>query len=331
MLFKRCTHADKSKCRCAFWYAFDLHYKRYSRSTRTANKQTAGRIEERRRVAILENRDTEDIPELLLSKHITDYLAHTKEHNVTYYKDETVLNHLKAVVGDIPLADVSAFGVESWKQKRSVVVSKSTVNRELNIVRGCFTLAVKWKRITTSPLADVKNFKVDDQRVRVLNDTELQKVLTCPDPFVALVCRTTLECLPRLSEVLGIHRTHVGPGWIEFRRKGGRVTRAVVTDDLRTALLTYSTDDHIFGPINVQDASTRIVCAMKALGVTDASHHTCRHTGVTLMLEHGINPMVIKTLAGWSSLKMLERYGHTRDAELRRAVNENAAYLSSLR
>jgi integrase len=32
-----------------------------------------------------------------------------------------------------------------------------------------------------------------------------------------------------------------------------------------------------------------------------------RHTGVTLMLEVGINPRVIQLLAGWASLRMLER------------------------
>jgi site-specific recombinase XerD len=45
-----------------------------------------------------------------------------------------------------------------------------------------------------------------------------------------------------------------------------------------------------------------------------------RHTGVTLMLEHGINPRVIQFLAGWTSMRMLDRYGHVRDTEIRRAV-----------
>jgi integrase len=53
-----------------------------------------------------------------------------------------------------------------------------------------------------------------------------------------------------------------------------------------------------------------------------------RHTGVTLMLEHGINPRVIQFLAGWSSLRMLYRYGHVRDTEIRRAVSSNAAHLA---
>jgi site-specific recombinase XerD len=54
-----------------------------------------------------------------------------------------------------------------------------------------------------------------------------------------------------------------------------------------------------------------------------------RHTGVTSMLEHGTNPRVIQFLAGWTSLRMLERYGHVRDTEVQRAVTANADRLNA--
>src|ERR1700720_2293889 len=40
--------------------------------------------------------------------------------------------------------------------------------------------------------------------------------------------------------------------------------------------------------------------------------------GITLRLEAGVNPPAIQKLAGWTSLRMLERYGQVRDAELQR-------------
>ena len=76
-----------------------------------------------------------------------------------------------------------------------------------------------------------------------------------------------------------------------------------------------------------QTATNRVIRAMGALGLAGVSHHTMRHTGVTLMLEAGINPRVIQLLAGWTSLRMLERYGHVRDSEVRRAVMANADHL----
>jgi hypothetical protein len=89
----------------------------------------------------------------------------------------------------------------------------STVNRELNIVRGCFTKAVEWKLLAESPIRSIDA------------------------PFVVLVCRATLESLARISELLTLRREHVGPSWVEMRKKGGKVSRVAVTDSLRTALL----------------------------------------------------------------------------------------------
>jgi site-specific recombinase XerD len=47
------------------------------------------------------------------------------------------------------------------------------------------------------------------------------------------------------------------------------------------------------------------------------------------MLENGVNPRVIQRLAGWSSLRMLERYGHVRDAEMLRAVTATRAHVDA--
>lgn len=209
-------------------------------------------------------------------------------------------------------------------------VSKSTVNRELNIIRGCFSRAVDWGRLALSPLRTVKAYKVDDSRIRVLNDDELKVVLTARAD-VALLCRVTLTSLNRISEVLGLRREHLGPSWMEVRRKGGRVHRIALPEDLRVSLLKRcATSGYIFGegangePPTQQTASNRVIRTLASLGLAGVTHHTMRHTGVTLMLEAGINPRVIQLLAGRTSLRMLERYGYTRDTEIRRAVTSNA-------
>jgi len=245
-----------------------------------------------------------------------------------------VLDSLVASVGDRPIDGVSAFHVERWKQERAEDVSKSTVNRELNIVRGCFSRAVDWGRLAMSPLRTVKPYKVDDQRIRVLTDEELRLVLSAPAD-VALMCRVTLISLNRISQVLALRGEHIGPSWMDVRRKGGRVHRLALPEDLRTELLArcHKRTGYVFGegdngePPTQQTASNRVIRALEAGGITDASHHTMRHTGVTLMLENGVNPRAIQFLAGWTSIRMLDRYGHVRDTEVRRAVAANAAHV----
>jgi len=184
-----------------------------------------------------------------------------------------------------------------WKQERASDVSKSTVNRELNIIRGCFSRAVDWGGLALSLLRSVKAYKVDDSRIRVLNDDELRMVLTAPAE-VALLCRVTLISLNRISEVLGLRREHLGASWMEVCRKGGRVHRIALPEDLRVSLLERcAPSGYIFGegpqgePPSQQTASNRVIRTLASLGLSGVTHHTMRHTGVTLMLEAGINPV----------------------------------------
>jgi hypothetical protein len=51
------------------------------------------------------------------------------------------------------------------------------VNRELNIVRGCLSRAVKWGRLGVSPLRTVKPYRVDDVRLRVCSPEDIKTLL----------------------------------------------------------------------------------------------------------------------------------------------------------
>src|SRR5262249_46783584 len=145
-----------------------------------------------------------------------------------------VLDALREVVGaDRPIREITPFHIERWKQARAKEVNRSTVNRELNIVRGCFTFAVEGKLLRASPVADVDDYRTDDARLRVLNEDELATVLPLEDAFVVDVCRTTLEKLGRISELLALRRDHIGASWIECRLKGGRVLKKQITPELK--------------------------------------------------------------------------------------------------
>jgi integrase len=336
MLFKRCSCSEQTKCRHPYWYQIEVHGRRYRKTTKTATRRLAERIEDKRRLDLLEHgAGIAPRKDVRLSTLIEDYCAHTSTANKTSYKDRPVLDRLLALVGDRPVSTVTAFDLERWKTKRTLDVSRSTVNRELNIIRGCFSRAVEWRFLDGSPAAAVKHFQVDDHRVRVLADDELRTLLGITDPFVRDLCLTTLESLARLSALLHLHKSHIGPSWIETIDKGGVLLRRTVTPETRARLLAraHSVTGMVFGepeggrPPSQQTASNRILRALHAAGIPDASHHTMRHTGVTIMLEQGVNPRVIQKLAGWSSLRMLERYGHARDAETLRAVRSVATHL----
>jgi len=341
-LYRRCPCAKQGLEDCAhpWWFEFDYDGARVRESTEQANRRKAVLVEAKRRAEVIDQGTgiaKRTVPRL--KAHIADYLAWARNDHPTTAdeKDARLLPTFLDVVGDKRLDQVSAFDIERWRTARlktqirgKRTVSRSTVNRDLNVVRGCFTLAVEWKRLKESPVDDVETWDTDDTPIQVLTPAQRIIVLTELPPRYAMYCRVTLEALLRIQEVLGLKREDLGDASIQRRLKGGTVatipvTRALIAD-LR-AWLTTPDQVYVFGdpPPEPRSTASLMTRAFRAVGLDGISHHTMRHTGVTDMLEDGVSPVAIKQYAGWTSLRMLERYGHLRDAELQRATVGTAA------
>lgn len=350
-LYKRCRCSAPTKCRHPFWFRFRLHGDECRRSTKSANRNQAQRIAAVRQAAVLEGREgLRRAGGVKLSVHIKEYLAHTAKKNRTSGKDADVLARVLASIGDRRLREVSSFALERWKAARAKHVSQSTVNRELNIVRGCFARGVEWDRIARSPVRSVKPYRVDNIRLRILTDAETSRLLSeeaTAEAFAAaaakkkaiklspalvpdlrLMARTTLCTLLRLSEVLALRRQDIGATEIVVvNSKSGLGRKVPLPAELRAALLgRCHASGWVFGrgetgapptAATVSVAFTRWMTHLKLAGV---SHHVCRHTGASNMLRDGASLRAVQQIGGWTSLRMLERYAHVTDEELHRAV-----------
>jgi len=83
-----------------------------------------------------------------------------------------------ATLYEKPLADVSAFDIERIKAQRLNSGRKpSTVNRDLDRIRGALSRAVDWELIDKHPLRTVKRAKgADNSRVRYLSKAEANRL-----------------------------------------------------------------------------------------------------------------------------------------------------------
>jgi len=339
-LYKRCACPDPEACReHVFWMKFKYRGLTLRESTEQVTRAKAALVEIRRHAECID-RGTGIVKATAprLSVHVPRYLEFARGHHpaTATEKDARILPTLQAVIGDKRLDAITAWDIDRWRRARLKVVSngaplsRSTVNRELAIVAACFARAVQWGSLERSPLDAVEAWEVDDTPIRVLTAAERVIVLTQLKPLHAMLCRVTLEALLRLSEVLTLQRTDLGPASIQRRLKGGRVRRIPVSPalvaDLRAWLRTPD-QVYVFGdpPPPSKSISALMTVDFRANGLHGISHHTMRHTGVTDMLEDGISPVAIREYAGWTSLRMLERYGHLRDAELQRATTGTAA------
>lgn len=337
-LFKRCACHEKPACEHSWWYEFVLDRQQHRKSTRTNDERNA--LKTAKRMREIARREAFALDEPLppkpptIAEHAAAYIEWANgDHPASAWRDRLTLERFVAVVGRHRRVDgIRPFDIERWRSWRlRQGVARSTINREMVTLSASFSKAVLWYRGVSNPSKAVTKFRVDDTRTRVLSPEEIRIVLTQLPPDLALLCRVTLECLPRLSEVLGLRVEHFGAAWCEIRRKGGRIARIPILPHLRSLLLERADrrTGWVFGPqVPSQGAiSASFSCWFRRLGLQGVSHHTMRHTGVTLMLDAGINPRVVQHLAGWTTLRMIERYGHPRDQEARRAISANAASL----
>jgi integrase len=60
--------------------------------------------------------------------------------------------------------------------------------------------------------------------------------------------------------------------------------------------------------------------ACTASGLAGVTPHTLRHTFASRLMENGVDPIMVTKLAGWSSIKMLDRYAHADPSRMAEAV-----------
>ena len=328
-LLKRCRCTARQRCSHPYWFRFFLHGREYRASTHTGNRTLATRIAEKRKVEVLEGRTGLRRPRVpKLSQFIPEYTNWSAKTNRTAYKDPGVLAGFLTSVGDRRLDEVSPFHIERWKTLRSKDVKRATVNRELNVIRGCFARAVEWGHLALSPVRGVKPYRVENTRTRILSSEEIQRVLDGSSGDLRLIARATLESLFRLSDVLGLRTEDIGSTFATLvYSKGGRRRHVPLTAELRSDLLQRAhRSGWIFGEERYdgqppkQSAVTIAFCRlMHRLKVQGASHHTLRHTGASAMVAAGVSLRVVQEIGGWTSLRMLERYAHPTGEEMQRA------------
>ena len=297
--------------------------------------------------------ETADKPVYLLAGHIQEYLAHAViDHPATALtKDTPTLATFLASVGNKDLKEVDRADIERWRQGRLKVfsrgryLSKETVNRELNIVKGCFSWAEELNRLEFSPARKVKPWKTDGfVRPILQTPADYETVRRMEMPY-SLINRVTLLALCRLSEVCRLQRTDLSPvhadePYIKVRRKGGRIDKvpvdAVLMKELRQQLQTPE-QVYLFphqprrlttprknpwaqgwiNPANVSVFNTRY---FRAQGLDGISNHALRHTGTTTQQEMGTDASTLQVMGGWTSRRMLDIYGHATSKSLRQAV-----------
>ncbi len=299
---------------------------------------------------LLEKRSTAPEENPTFNSFAVQYLGYSKANRPSYgvefyYIDRT----LSPFFGHLRLKQITPYHIEKFKQKRLADgLKKSSINREIGLLKSMLNRAVKWKQIHANAIQDAELFKLDDDPSdRVLSrDEEVKLLAACEGsalryraPHLAAIILVALYAGLRRSEILRLRWADVN-----FQKnvlivqksktKAGKGRNVNLNSMLRQKLFALFEQEHgewvfpspkrfqIAGQpeCHISDVKNAFRRAVRLAGIKSITFHQLRHTFCSRLADAGASMPVIQELAGHASITMTRRYTHPADERKQQAV-----------
>jgi integrase len=255
------------------------------------------------------------------------YMEHAKKSKRSWRRDEDTLKVARAFFKKKRIDEVTPWDLERFKATRVEHVSKSTVNRDIAVLKRLFNLAVDWGLLQKNPLRKVAHYRIEEKLMRVLTHEEERKLVEAAAPHFKPVIVVAINTAMRRGELLDLQWEQVDlvTGTITVRHsKNGRVRHVPLNRTAQEALLSIPEPHtgHVFryrgAPI--QDTKTAFLKAVKRAGISPCRFHDLRHTAATRLVLAGVDLATVKELLGHASISTTMRYAHPSPPHKREAV-----------
>jgi len=265
------------------------------------------------------------IEEISLKQLLDRYLEFCRTENKESTADKKRFNvsNILNFFGDVPLTDITEEKIEKFKVKRiemdyrSKKVSKSTVNHDLITLKHALNLAVRWGYLSSSPVENVKKYKVNNARNRVLEEEEQVRLIRECSPELKKVIIIAIHTGMRKGEILNLR-------WDDVDLFGKRIR---VIDSKNNEQRVIPINAVLYAMLNeiepklglvfcsrygdpYKSVDTGFRAALKRAGITNFRFHDLRHTCGTRLAMKGATPQAIGTVLGHKTLQMTMRYTH---------------------
>lgn len=283
-----------------------------------------GLKQERKRIAF------RDFCELFIEKY-------AKPNKRSWKDDFYAVKILNRFFGKLQLHEVAAFDIESFKAARLKEVSKSRVNRNLDLVKKLFSIACDWGYLQESPARKVKRFPVFNVRERILDQGEEVRLLEASSPHLRPILIALLNTACRKAEVLTLKWSQ-----IDLERKTIRIEKTKTGRDriipINSTLLSVleslrasnGQSEHVFLSHHgkpMRNVQKSFKSAVRWAGIDSSLRvHDLRHTAASRMVEAGIDLPTVSRILGHSTIQMTMRYAHSTPESMRKAMETLSSF-----
>jgi integrase len=238
---------------------------------------------------------------------------------------------------------ISAAEVEAWRHEMLAAMSPATVNRHLQLLRAVLRRGIRDRVVEASAVPEIKLFKENNQRVRVLSVAEEQRLLAelpaVLQPLVTVAIHTGM----RRGELLNLTWQDVDfVGQTIFVRtsKSGEGRRLPMSptaySTLSAARQRYRLERPRSGAVRSNEGTGYVFAAphggyllnlnrawypaLRRAGIENLRFHDLRHTFASRLVMNGVDLYRVQTLMGHKTPAMTLRYAHLSPEHLRAAV-----------
>ena len=263
-------------------------------------------------------------------------------------KRQKLRDHLKPYFGSQRLDAITDFTVGSYKKTRQKAkAATATINRELATLSHLYSKAVEWNWIVVKPFK-VKLFAEGPGRIVVLSDEECGRLLTAAsedqDHLIWLFVLFGLNTAMRHMEIVRARFEHVDAErrrlFIPNAKAGARrqpITRPLVEAIEKERQIVGVSEGWIF-PSRTHDGHRysmkkqfRRAVLRAGLDPKQITPHVMRHTGITRLVQSGVDLETVRRISGHKTMTMVLRYTHVSDAHVDAAIDKIAIDLSSVK
>lgn len=272
-----------------------------------------------------------EIKKVPFVKLCTEYLQFSSTNKTveTHRRDIVIIKNLMKTFKKKLITEITTHDLEIYKNKRIGEVKPATVNREVACLKNMFNKAVQWGHLIENPVQTVRLLKEPPGRVRYLNGSEIERLLSHCAQHIRYIVIVALNTGMRKGEILNLKWQDIDMQnrmIIIKRTKNNEMRMIPINNILHNALNSNdlrSNSQYVFANKNGEkfgDIKTGFRAALRRAGITDFRFHDLRHTFASRLVMAGVDIRTVQTLMGHKDIKMTMRYSHLSNDHIKEAV-----------
>ncbi len=271
----------------------------------------------------------------LADSYLNDYAKICKKS----WKDDMyrIEAHMRPFFGTFKLGDITPLSIEKYRAERlKMGVTKSTVNREITIMKKMFNLAIDWKLTFSNPVMKVKLFsEKDTKKEKILTREEETKLFAEIPDYLKPIFLVALNTGMRRGEILNLKWKQVDLSQRVIKvlyTKSGKDRIIPINDDLLNEFIVLvrlnCSNVYLFPNPKTGLPYTEVKKSFKSAcqraGIEGLRFHDLRHTFATRLIQSGVDIITVRDLLGHFSVRVTQRYTHSNQNQMVAAVQSLA-------